>query len=453
MSVCVGQKVRPSLAVCSCTILMQPQAINDRIKELDFQDCKVRVTNVDSQGSRNNIIIQVIGELSNKSAPQRKFTQTFVLAEQTNGYFVLNDIFRYILEDDEEELNGTQEVQTQTAATTGDQETVATTSAPETHPHTLASSNDPAEQAHDAAIVDRELQAAIAREVSSEAAATATETPVEIPIAAELTQAEDAPVAATEPIEEQTGDQPATQTEPKPAETAEVAKEETAQPEKPKDPEPTPAIATPKTISPAPTPAPAKPAVPKTWANLVAGGQRAPVPAATSSSSGQANSSTSNAPQQTKSTAPAASQPAAAPTPNASAPAAAAPAAATPVSDEIEQAATQSSGSEWQMAGDHGKKATRGGASAQSGAAQQQQPAENNRAYIKNVSEGIDGQALRNVLDKVAQVTYLDINRQKVGDFTFPRQTFAESHTLISLCFCRTVPLLILPHQLATKPP
>ena len=79
MDVCVGQR-----------------AINDKIKELDFQDCKVRVTNVDSQASDSNIVIQVIGEISNKSQPHRKFTQTFVLATQTNGYFVLNDIFRYL---------------------------------------------------------------------------------------------------------------------------------------------------------------------------------------------------------------------------------------------------------------------------------------------------------------------------------------------------------------------
>ena len=71
--------------------------------ELDFQDCKVRVTNVDTQESGDNIIIQVIGEISDKSAPHRKFVQSFILATQTNGYFVLNDIFRYIAEEEEEE--------------------------------------------------------------------------------------------------------------------------------------------------------------------------------------------------------------------------------------------------------------------------------------------------------------------------------------------------------------
>src|ERR1700712_4127425 len=77
--------------------------IQERIRELDFQDCKVRVSNVDSQASFENIVIQVIGETSNKSAELKKFVQTFVLAQQPTGYFVLNDIFRYINEEGDEE--------------------------------------------------------------------------------------------------------------------------------------------------------------------------------------------------------------------------------------------------------------------------------------------------------------------------------------------------------------
>src|SRR5947209_9880257 len=73
------------------------------MKELDIQDCKVRVLNVDSQASFDNIVVQVIGEMSNKSEPHHRFVQTFVLATQQNGYYVLNDIFRY-LNDDEDEI-------------------------------------------------------------------------------------------------------------------------------------------------------------------------------------------------------------------------------------------------------------------------------------------------------------------------------------------------------------
>lgn len=61
--------------------------------------------NVDSQASFDNILITVIGEISNKSEPSRKFVQTFVLAEQPNGYYVLNDIFRYLVDEDDEVVN------------------------------------------------------------------------------------------------------------------------------------------------------------------------------------------------------------------------------------------------------------------------------------------------------------------------------------------------------------
>ncbi|PWN26857.1 hypothetical protein BDZ90DRAFT_232952 [Jaminaea rosea] len=80
------------------------QEIHDRITALGFQDCKVYVSNVDSQSSASGgIIIQVLGEMSNKNGPWRKFAQTFFLAEQPNGYFVLNDIFRYLKDEDESE--------------------------------------------------------------------------------------------------------------------------------------------------------------------------------------------------------------------------------------------------------------------------------------------------------------------------------------------------------------
>ena len=55
---------------------------------------------MDAQSSANGgIIIQVIGEMSNRGEPWRKFAQTFFLAEQPNGYFVLNDIFRFLKEE------------------------------------------------------------------------------------------------------------------------------------------------------------------------------------------------------------------------------------------------------------------------------------------------------------------------------------------------------------------
>lgn len=101
------------------------QEINSRFKELDFNDCKVVVSNVDSQASLDGgIIIQVLGEISNKNEPPNKYAQTFFLAKQPKGYYVLNDVFRYLKEEikndyenQEEENVETQEVQEENAET------------------------------------------------------------------------------------------------------------------------------------------------------------------------------------------------------------------------------------------------------------------------------------------------------------------------------------------------
>ncbi len=76
------------------------QEIHDKITDLSFNDCKVLVSNVDVQLSSNEgILIQVLGEMSNDSRPSQKFAQTFFLAQQEKGFYVLNDIFRYLKED------------------------------------------------------------------------------------------------------------------------------------------------------------------------------------------------------------------------------------------------------------------------------------------------------------------------------------------------------------------
>ncbi|KAF8903358.1 hypothetical protein CPB84DRAFT_1774662 [Gymnopilus junonius] len=76
------------------------QEIHNKITSIGFDDCKVFIHSVDAQSSLNGgIIIQVIGEMSNHGEEWRKFVQTFFLAEQPNGYFVLNDIFRFLKEE------------------------------------------------------------------------------------------------------------------------------------------------------------------------------------------------------------------------------------------------------------------------------------------------------------------------------------------------------------------
>ncbi|TRM63660.1 hypothetical protein BD626DRAFT_494985 [Schizophyllum amplum] len=93
------------------------QEIHQKITSIGFKDCKVFIHSVDAQSSADGgIIIQVIGEMSNQGEPWRKFVQTFFLAEQPNGYFVLNDIFRFLKEDtvegDEAATDAQEEYQT-----------------------------------------------------------------------------------------------------------------------------------------------------------------------------------------------------------------------------------------------------------------------------------------------------------------------------------------------------
>lgn len=52
---------------------------------------------VDAQDSFNGgVLVLVTGFLTGKDGLRHKFTQTFFLAPQDKGYFVLNDVFRYV---------------------------------------------------------------------------------------------------------------------------------------------------------------------------------------------------------------------------------------------------------------------------------------------------------------------------------------------------------------------
>ncbi|KAJ3160591.1 hypothetical protein HDU86_000349 [Geranomyces michiganensis] len=84
----------------AATTYFGQQDIHKRIAELGFNECKVLVSNVDSQASMGGgIVVQVLGEMSNEGGSSHKFAQTFFLAPQTNGFYVLNDIFRFLKED------------------------------------------------------------------------------------------------------------------------------------------------------------------------------------------------------------------------------------------------------------------------------------------------------------------------------------------------------------------
>ena len=209
--------------------------------------------------------------MSTKSLPQKKFTQTFVLAEQKNGYFVLNDIFRYLLEDDEEAE--AMEDPKRTSAETGYQEQPSTVTQEE--PQQLTSTDDVATQQHDATVVDQALEKAIEEQpaLTKEASVDNVEAAADTTNDADQVE-ESAPAETT-----------AEEAVPEPTpEAAEPAHEtEAPEPEAPQAPEPTPAPSPPKPTPAQPaaasTPAaPAKPAAPKTWASMLAA-NRAPVPA------------------------------------------------------------------------------------------------------------------------------------------------------------------------------
>ncbi|PHT44626.1 hypothetical protein CQW23_13784 [Capsicum baccatum] len=81
----------------SMSITTTMQAINDKILSLNYGDFKAEIRSVDSQESFNGgVHVLVTGYLSGNDNLIRNFSQTFFLAPQERGYFVLNDMFRYI---------------------------------------------------------------------------------------------------------------------------------------------------------------------------------------------------------------------------------------------------------------------------------------------------------------------------------------------------------------------
>ncbi|RDW93192.1 NTF2 and RRM domain protein [Aspergillus mulundensis] len=290
----------------SVPVAVGQKAIQEKIKQLDFQDCKVRVLNVDAQASFENILISVIGEISNKQEPSRKFVQTFVLAEQPNGYYVLNDVFRYLV--DEEEVAEDAAPSSDAAEEPELQAPVQTAAEPSTE--TEESKVDSEEAV---AKVDEKLETAEEAEQEAPAAELAPQT------------------NGTEQPE------PAPETAEEPAPVAE------AEPEKPVSPEPTPAPAVEKE-TPATEAAPPAKAAPKTWASIASKvGAAAPVVPAIPAARVKPAPAAVTAPQ------PAATAPAAAPS-------------AAPAAESVPSQPSSTDGSGWQTAGhDHKKSQARTG--------------------------------------------------------------------------------------------
>lgn len=304
--------------------------------------------NVDSQASFDNILISVIGEVSNKSEPSRKFIQTFVLAEQPNGYYVLNDIFRYLV--DEEDI-------------VNEEPTPAAPAEPAAQPAT----DEPAEP-------------------ETESAPTA-----------EAQEANEVTVAKVdeklEKTEEEQPEEPAPQVNGTEAQSSEdvqepaaLAESEASKTDKPATPEPTPAPTTQKeNTAPAKEPVVPARAVPKTWANIA-------------SKSGATAPAVPAIPVAPVKPAPATNTAQSAPAP------AAAAATPTPGTESTPSQPPSNDGSGWQTAGhDHKKTQPRAGDD------------QNVMAYIKNVTDKVDANLLKQTLSRFGKLKHFDVSRQKVG--------------------------------------
>ncbi|KAG5567249.1 hypothetical protein RHGRI_002714 [Rhododendron griersonianum] len=91
-------------------------AINEKILSLNCGQYRAEITYVDAQESYNGgVHVLVNGYFEGKdNMIIRNFTQTFFLAPQEKGYFVLNDVFRYI--EDINHLRGNQNSTTDVGA-------------------------------------------------------------------------------------------------------------------------------------------------------------------------------------------------------------------------------------------------------------------------------------------------------------------------------------------------
>lgn len=94
--------MRTFLETLTWTVIVW-QDIHDKVMSSDYSEFKAEIKTVDSQDSlTGGVLVLVSGSLSTKSNGKRNFVQSFFLAPQEKGYFVLNDIFRYLDEESQQ---------------------------------------------------------------------------------------------------------------------------------------------------------------------------------------------------------------------------------------------------------------------------------------------------------------------------------------------------------------
>ncbi|TVU13843.1 hypothetical protein EJB05_37274 [Eragrostis curvula] len=85
---------RPAKPGAEMDVVTTMEAINDKIMSMDITRAEIRA--VDAQESLGGgVTVLVMGHLTRKTGFSREFVQSFFLAPQEKGYFVLNDILRY----------------------------------------------------------------------------------------------------------------------------------------------------------------------------------------------------------------------------------------------------------------------------------------------------------------------------------------------------------------------
>ncbi|CAN6447256.1 unnamed protein product [Victoria cruziana] len=81
------------------SIVTTTQEINEKILSMDYSDFMAEIKTVDAQDSLDGgVPVLVTGDLISKDNVKKNFTQSFFLAPQDRGYYVLNDIFRFVEE-------------------------------------------------------------------------------------------------------------------------------------------------------------------------------------------------------------------------------------------------------------------------------------------------------------------------------------------------------------------
>lgn len=103
-------------------------AIKEKLLSVDYSEYSAEIKTVDAQESLDGgVTVLVTGYLTGNDDVKKKFTQSFLLATQDKGYYVLNDIFRF-----RDEAN---DQPSSSALTSGDSEPLAPEQAEQLEQH------------------------------------------------------------------------------------------------------------------------------------------------------------------------------------------------------------------------------------------------------------------------------------------------------------------------------